>query len=79
MAHAFQHIFYQLLLVLGQQRVDLVVRPVADRVDLWAEVLARNVWIVVEQRLNLVVVLVKQRSDLFPLVWREFQIFGKTI
>jgi hypothetical protein len=38
--HAFLHGFCQLLLVLGQQRFNLVVRFVADRVDLRAEVLA---------------------------------------
>ena len=39
-AHALLHGFCQLLLVLGQQRFDLVVRCVADRVDLRAEILA---------------------------------------
>jgi hypothetical protein len=38
--HAFLHGFFQLLLVLGQKRVNLVVRFVADRVDLRSEVLA---------------------------------------
>jgi hypothetical protein len=55
---AFQHGFHQLLLVPGQQRVNLVVRFVADRVNLRAELLAREVWILVKQRLNFIVVLV---------------------
>ncbi|MCU1272916.1 MAG: hypothetical protein JWO48_347 [Bryobacterales bacterium] len=40
MAHAFLHGFCQLLLVLGQQRFNLVVRFIADRVDLRAEIFA---------------------------------------
>jgi hypothetical protein len=39
-ARAFLHYFCKLLLVLGQQGFDLVVRLVADRVDLRAEVFA---------------------------------------
>jgi len=57
--HAFLHGFCQLLLVLGQQRFNLVVRFVADRVDLGAKIFAGDPWILVEQRLNPVVVLLK--------------------
>lgn len=49
--------------MVGQERFNLVVRFVADRVDLRAEVFAGERWIVVEQRLNPVVVLLKQGSD----------------
>jgi hypothetical protein len=38
--HALLHGLHQLLLVLGQQRFNLVVRFVADRVDLRPEVFA---------------------------------------
>jgi hypothetical protein len=77
--HAVLHGTCQLLLVLCQQRFNLAVCFVAGRVDLRAEVSAREHWIVVEQRLNPVVVLLKQGSDLFPLVRGEFQILRQTI
>jgi len=77
--HSFLHGFCQLLLVLGQQRFNLVVRVVADPVDLGAELLAREVWILVEQRLSPVVVLFEQGSDLFPLVRCEFQILRQVV
>jgi hypothetical protein len=38
--HAFLHGFFQLFLVLCQQRMNLVVRFIADRVDLRGEVLS---------------------------------------
>ena len=72
--HVFLHGFCQLFLVLGQKRLNLVVRFVADRVDLLAEVFAWDPWVLVQQSLNPVVVLLKQGSDLFPLVRGEFQI-----
>jgi hypothetical protein len=78
-SHAFLHGFCQLLLVLGQQRFNFVVRLVADRVDLRAEVFAGDTWILIEQRLDPVVVLLKQRSDLFPLVRGEFKILCQMI
>jgi hypothetical protein len=53
-------------------RFDQILQ-VADRVDLRGEVFACELWILVEQRLNPVVVLLKQGSDLFPLVRGEFQ------
>lgn len=39
--------FFQLLLVLGQKRLNFAVRFVADRVDLRGELLARPSWILV--------------------------------
>ena len=77
--HAFLHGFCQVLLVPGEQGFDLVVRLFADRVDLRTERFARQPWIPVEQRLNLVVVFLKQRSDLFPLAGGEFQVFCQMI
>ena len=44
--------------------MDLTVRIVADCVNLKAEILTRGIRILIEQRLNLVVVLLKQRPDL---------------
>jgi hypothetical protein len=57
----------------------LVVGFVADRVALRAEVFARELWILVEKRLNPIVVLSQQRSDLFPLGRREFQVLCEMI
>jgi hypothetical protein len=71
--------FHQLLLVFVQPRVNLVVRFVANRVNLRAELLAREVWILVKKRLNFIVVLIEQGSDLFALVRSEFQIFCQTV
>ena len=59
--------------------MNFVVRFVADRVDLGAEIFAGDPWILVEQGLNPVVVLLKQGSDLFPLVRGEFQILCQMI
>jgi hypothetical protein len=56
-----------------------VVRLVTKRMDLRREVLAGRCRIFVEQGLNFVVVFLEQRSDLFPLFRREFQILGQVI
>ena len=77
--HAFLHGLCQLLLVLRQQCLNLVVRFVADRVNLRAQVLACEFRIFIEQSLNPVVVLLEQGSDLFSLAWGEFQILGQMI
>ena len=74
---ALLHRLFQFFLVIGQQSMDLLVRFVADRVNLRTELLARSVRILVKQRLNLVVVLLKQRPDLLLLFRSQLQIFRK--
>ena len=59
--------------------MNFTVRFIADRVDLRTQILTRSIWILVEERLNLVMVLLKQGPDLFPLVRGEFQIFSQVI
>ena len=51
------HRLFQFFLVIGQQGMNLLVRFVADRMNLRTEFLARGVRILVQQRLNLVVML----------------------
>jgi hypothetical protein len=65
---ALLHRLFQLLLVIAEQGMDFKVRFPADSVDLRTELLARNVRILIHQRLNLVVVLLQQRSDLLLLL-----------
>ena len=72
---ALLHRLFQFLLVIGKQGMDLTVRFVADFVNLRAEILARGIRTFIEQRLNLVVVLLKQRPDLLLLLRSQFQIF----
>jgi hypothetical protein len=50
---------------------------VADRVNLRRKLLPRSLRILVEQRLNLVMVLLKQRPDLLLLFRSQLQIFCK--
>jgi hypothetical protein len=49
--------------------VNLVVRVVADRVNLRTKLLARRCRTLIEQRLNPVMVVIKQNPDL-PLLFR---------
>ena len=72
---ALLHRLLQLLLVIAKQRMDFTMRFVADSVDLRTELLARSVRILIDQRLNPVVVLLKQRPDMLLLFRSQFQIF----
>jgi hypothetical protein len=56
---ALLHRLLQFFLVIRKQSMNLVVRVVADRVDLRTELLSRSVRVLIEQRLNPIVVLVK--------------------
>jgi hypothetical protein len=56
--------------------MNLAVRFVADSVDLRIKLLPRNCRIFIEQRLNPIVVLIKQRPDLL-LLRSQLQIFRK--
>jgi hypothetical protein len=61
---ALLHRLFQKFLVIAKQGMDFTMRFNADRVNLRAEFLARSVRILIEERLNSVVVLLKQRPDL---------------
>jgi hypothetical protein len=61
---------FQLLLVSAKQDMDLAMRCVADSVNLRTELLARCGRILIEDRLNPVVVLLEQGPDL-PLLFRS--------
>jgi hypothetical protein len=74
---ALLHCLFQLLLVIAKQGMDLTMRFVADSVNLRAEILARSIRILIEQRLNPIVVLLKQRPDLLLLYRNQFQVFRK--
>src|SRR5438270_9335272 len=79
MLHAFLHGFRQLLLMLGQKSFDFIVCLVADGVNLTTEIFVGGAWVLIEQGLDSVVVLLKQRSDLVLLLWGEFQILCQMI
>jgi hypothetical protein len=74
---ALLHRLLQFFLVIGQQSMNLAVRFIADSVNLRAKLLPRSVRILIEQRLNPVVVRVKQRPDLLLLFRGQLQIFPK--
>ena len=71
---ALLHRLFQTFLVVGKKRMDFTVRFIADRVDLRTEVMTRSVWVLVEQCLNLIVVLLKQWPDLLLLFRSQLQI-----
>jgi len=72
------HRLFQFLLAIGKQSMDLTMCLVADCVNLRAEFLTRRIRIFVEQRLNLVVVLLKQRPDFLLLFRSQLQVARKT-
>ena len=72
------HRLFQFLLVVGKQSMNLMVRFVADCVNLRTKFLPRSFRILIEQRLNPIMVLHKQRPDLLLLLRSQFQIFRKT-
>jgi len=71
------HRFFQLLLVISEQFVNLAVSFVADSMNLRSEFLPRSRRIPIEKRLNLIVVLLKQRPNLLLLFGSQLQIFGE--
>jgi hypothetical protein len=74
---ALLHRLLQFFLVIAEQGMDFVVRVVADSVNLRTELLARSVRILIEQRLNPIVMLLKERPDLLLLLRSQLQIFRK--
>jgi hypothetical protein len=72
---ALLHHLFQFLLVSGKQGMNLVVRVVADAVNLRSKLRPRRFRIFIEQRLNPIVVLLKQRPHLLLLLRSQLQIF----
>jgi hypothetical protein len=74
---AVLHRLFQFFLVIGKQSMNLVVGFVADSVNLRTKLLPRCCRILIEQRLNLIVVLLKQLPDLLLLCRSQLQILRK--
>ena len=74
---ALLHRLLRVFLVIGKQRMDLVVGFVADRVNLRAQLLPRSRRVLIEQRLNRVMVLLEERPDSPLLLRSQIQIFGE--
>jgi hypothetical protein len=74
---ALLHRSFQFFLVIGKQGMNLAVRFIADSVNLRTKLLPRRCRILIEQRLNAIMVLVKQRPDLLLLFRSQLQIFRK--
>ena len=74
---ALLHRLFQFLLVVSKQSMNLAVRFIADSVNLRSKLLPRNCRILVQQRLNPIVVLLKPRPDLLLLFRSQLQIFRK--
>ncbi len=72
---ALLHRLFQFFLVVGKQNMNLAVRFVADSVNLRIKLLPRSCRILIEQRLNPVMALLKQRPDLLLLFRSQLQIF----
>jgi hypothetical protein len=58
---------FQFFLVISQQSMNLPMSLVTDSVDLRSKILAQSCRIFIEQSLDLIVVLLKQRPDLLLL------------
>jgi len=74
---ALLHRLFQFLLVISKHSMNLAVRFVADSVNLRTKLLPRRCRILIEQRLNLIMVLLKQRPDLVLLLGSQLQISRK--
>jgi hypothetical protein len=71
------HRLFQFFLVIRKQSMNLVVRFVADSVNLRTKLLPRSFRILIEQSLNPAMVLLKERPDLLLLFRSQLQIFRK--
>jgi hypothetical protein len=69
------HRLFQFFLVIRKESMNLAVRVVADRVNLRSKLLPRRFRILIEQRLNPVMMLLKQRAHLLLLFRTQLQIF----
>src|SRR5450755_3566951 len=72
---ALLHRLFQFFLVISKQSMNLVVRFVADSVNLRTKLLPRRCRILIEQRLNPILVLLKHRPDQLLLFRSQLQIF----
>jgi hypothetical protein len=72
---ALLHRLFQFFLVISKQSMNFAVRFVADSVNLWSKLLPQSFRILIEKRLNVIVVLLKQRPDLLLLFRSQVQIF----
>jgi hypothetical protein len=68
---------FQFLLAIGKESINLAVRFVADSVNLRTKLSPRSCRILIEQRLDHIVVLLKQRPDLVLLFRSQSNIFRK--
>src|SRR5260370_35077779 len=68
------HRLFQFFLVIGQESVNLVVRVVADCVNLRSKFLPQRFRILVEQCLNPIMMPLQQRTHLFPSIASELWI-----
>jgi hypothetical protein len=64
---ALPHRLFQFFLVIRKQGMNLLVRLVADRVNLRTKFLPGRCWILIQKRLNPVMVPYKQGPDLLLL------------
>ena len=74
---ALLHRLFQFFLVIRKQSMNLAVRFIADSVNLRTKLLPRSFRILIEQRLNPIVVLLKQGPNLALLFRSQLQIFCK--
>ena len=74
---ALLHRLFQFFLMIGKQSVNLAVRFVADRMNLRTKLLPRSCRVLIEQRLDLIVVLLEQGPHLLLLFRSQLQIFCK--
>ena len=74
---ALLHRLFQFFLVISKQGMNVAVRFVADSVNLRTKLLARRFRILIEQRLNPIMVLLKQRPYMLLLLRTQLQICRK--
>jgi hypothetical protein len=74
---ALLHRLFQFFLVISKQSMNLAVRFVADSVNLQTKLLPRSFRILIEQRLNPIVVFLKQGPHLLLLFRSQLQILHK--
>jgi hypothetical protein len=71
------HRSLQFSLVISEQGVNLAVSFIADRVNLRTKLLPRRSWILIEQGLKFIVMLLEQKPNLQLLLRSQFQISRK--
>ena len=74
---ALHHRLFPFFLVISKQSMNLAVRFAADRMNLRTKLLPRCCRTLIEERLNLILVLLEQRPDLLLLFRSQLQVFCK--